>query len=148
MPTEALFPEAGLDASSAGNVGFLRVSCSSNTPGCSRVREGLLVVVEATVTKQRRRGRPWNVFTLGKPKERGVVINEVAEILRVEVLPEKGYSLIHLEARGSDRTLTRARRYFLIFKELGVVPTRSEEEAIQSLANHLITNHPRLYEVL
>lgn len=69
----------------------------------------------------------------------------VDEGTRVEVSQERGPSLILPEARRFDRALTRAQRILLVSKQVRVVPIGSKKESIQSLADHLVANHPKLY---
>lgn len=72
-------------------------------------------------------------------------MEEVVEVPVVEVSPVRSPSLILPKARRSDRALMRARRDFLLAKQVGVVAIGSEEEVIQSLVGHLIATDPRLY---
>lgn len=112
------------------------------------VGEGLEGAEGLATTERRRRGRPRKNCDTRKRKGLGSLVEEVAEVLVVEVSPDRSLSLILPEARGSDRALTRARRDFLIAKQVGAVPIGSEEETIQSLADHLLATHPRLYSDL
>lgn len=137
---EALFPELGIgDLVSAGEV-ILDDFCSLPSPVCAGAGVVPAGCEVGSVSERRRRGRPRKGVAAGNQKVKGVLVDEVV----VQPVVEES-SLILPEACGSARALTRARRDFLIAKQVGVVPIGPEEEAILSFADHLIATHPRLY---
>lgn len=71
--------------------------------------------------------------------------DEVAVSPTIQASPDS--SLILPQARGVVGALTRARRDFLIAKQVGVVAIGYEEEVIQRFSDPLLANHPRLVGV-
>lgn len=137
---------SGFSSSVAGSrEGLL---CLSPVVSSIGLGEGRVVAEEDAGAVRRRRGRPKKGEVTGKKK--GVVgtsNEEVADLSVVEASPDKGSSLILPEARGHVGAMTRARRDFLLGKQIGVVPLGTDEDFIQDYADHLFANHPRLYGV-
>lgn len=118
---EAPFPKLGSEASGSATDGRLGASCSPSTPVYGGVGEGLADAEVDLGTERRRRGRPRKVLATGKQKNLGDTIEEVVEIPMVEISLDRGSSLILPEACGSARALMKARRVFLIVRQLGAI---------------------------